>query len=265
MSTPIKDKMEAKLEKDYNAPLTYTPQPNMRPSFLGTPCLRKIYYHFLRVPQDYGWTVPRIKNFERGEAYGTLLRKWMRATFEMIDYRGKNGKIPLHWKTKEPDPEFPVNAPDLNIKNAKVDDIGIVRDVEGLKDGLQVFEYKSINDKGFNRYLDDGPKKEHLQQGMIYAFLLEQNLQDGAFSHIPELDGYTEINGVIFIYLNRESDTEDWREFHIEKDSEPFVNVIEKIMKTKAHIEEGTLPAKTEDFCNWCELREKCKADYKPK
>lgn len=268
MKTPIKDKLEARLEANYNAPLTYTPKPNMRPSILGSRCLRKILYGFLRVETDFGWEVPRIKNFERGEAYHDLVKNWMRQAFHMIDYTdSKTGKVPLHWKTKLPDPEFPVSDEDLSIKRAKIDDVGILKKIPGLEDGLWLFEYKSINQKGFDRYILEGPKDEHLVQGTLYAFLFEENLKAGDYDHIEDLAPYKEegIQGVIYIYLNRESDTEDWREFHLEKDSEVFTKTVEKVIKVKDYHAQGVLPPKTEDFCNWCEYRVKCKKDFRPK
>lgn len=265
---PIKEKIEKQLDKNYNAPLSYTPKPNMRPSMLGSSCIRRIYYNFLRVKPDYGWTIPRIKNFERGEAYHDLVKRWMRQTFHMVDYLDpKTGKVPLHWKTKLPDPEFPVNDPELSIKNAKVDDVGILKGVKGLKDGLWLFEYKSINQKGFERYIVGSPKGEHLEQGMVYAFVFEQNLRDGVYDHIEDLVPFKEqgINGIIYIYLNRENDEDDWKEFHLGKEEEHFTRVVEKIVKTKDYRSQGILPPKTEDFCKWCEFRDKCAKEFNPK
>lgn len=261
--TPILDFVAERLLKSYNAPPSYEAKPNMRPSFLGTPCLRKIYYNFLRVKPDYGWELEAIKNFQKGDAFHGIVKTWLEGANLMIPYRNKKGEIPKHWKTGEPDPEFPVNDPDLGIKNAKIDAVGILKDVPGIEDGLWVFEIKSINKKGFDNYILKGPKDEHKEQAMIYAFLLEQGLRAGEYAHIPELDGWTDVKGVLFIYLNRESDIDDWKEFVVPKNDEIFVNTVEKIIQTKDYISEDKLPPKTEDFCKWCSYREKCKADFK--
>lgn len=260
---PIFDFVAKKLEESYNAPLTYTPQPNMRPSYLGTPCLRKIYYEFLRVEKDYGWEIDGIKNFQKGDALHTMVKSWLTTAGMFIPYRNKKGEIPKHWKTGEPDPEFPVNDPDLNIKNAKIDGVGIVKDIPDIEDGLWVFEIKSINQKGFDNYILKGPKPEHQQQAMIYAFLLEAGLNAGQYAHIPELDGYTEVKGVIYIYINREDDSNDWKEFALSKNAETFMETVSKVIATKEYVEKGELPPKTEDFCKWCPFRDKCARDFK--
>jgi len=262
--TPLKKFIEGELEKQYNAPPEYEAKPNMRPSFLGTPCLRKIYYNFLRVPRDYGWKGEKIRNFEKGDALHNMVKRWLRASGLLIDYRNKgNGEIPKHWKTGEPDPEFPVNDQELNIKNAKIDGVGFVDGIEGIEPGLWVFEIKSINEKGFYEYIQKGPKGEHLEQAMIYAFLLEQGLKEGKYAHIEELEGCTEVKGVIYIYINRENDEDDWKEFVISKREEPFMNIVQKIVETKEYIANNELPPKTEDFCKWCDYRDKCAKNYK--
>lgn len=263
---PLKDAIAKKLESEwaYNPKSKYWNK-NMKPSFLGTSCLRKIYYCYNRVKPDYGWTAQKIENFEKGDMFHNLIKSWFKGLGVSVPYRNKKGEIPKHWKTKEPDPEFPVSAKDLHIKNAKIDDVLILEGIDGIKDGLWLAEYKSINQKGYDRYIETGPKDEHLQQAMTYVYLFEQNLADGEFDHIEELEGFTQVNGIIYVYINRETDdTEDnWKEFVVEKDEEPFLEVADKIFGTLKHVEEGTLPDKTEDFCNWCDFREKCKKEKK--
>lgn len=263
--TPIQNIVDKKLEEKYNTKdPTYTPAPNMRPSFLGAQCLRKIYYNFLRVKPDYGWTADKIKNFERGDYTALMVKQQLRDCGMIIDYKNEKGETPLHWKTKQPDPEFPVNDKDLSIKNAKIDGLGILKNVEGVEPGLWIFEIKSINEKGFQKYLIDGPKPEHKQQGMLYTFLLEKGLEEGSYKHIPELTGYLEVKGVIFIYVNRENDNDPWKEYVVPKNGEIFLNTIQKIVKTKDYIEKDTLPPKTEDrLCDYCEFRYSCVKDYK--
>lgn len=264
IETPIRDFIEKKLVANYNSEPTYKMAPNMKLSFLGSPCIRKIFYMFLRVRPDYGWTFDAIRNFEKGDHLALMLKRWLKDCGLLIDYRNKSGEIPKHWKTKEPDPEFPVNDPALNIKNNKLDGVGVLKGIEGIKDGVWVFELKTINQKGFEDYIIKGPKKEHKTQAMGYVFLLEQNLKEGKYEHIEELSGHTEVQGTIFIYLNRESDKEDWKEFVVPKNEEIFYETAEKIIQTKSYVETNTLPPKTPDFCDWCPFRDKCKKDYKP-
>lgn len=261
---PILTVIEKALDKKYNAPKNYTPKPNMRPSFLGTECVRKIYYEYLRVEKDSSWTPPRIRNFEKGDHIAMMVKDWFRSAGILIDYRDpKTGEIPNHGVTGQPDPEFPVQAEELHIKNAKMDGVGIFEGVEGVEDGLWVIEFKSINEKGFERYIEDSAKKEHEMQGMTYTFLFEECLKRGDYAHIEELKGYSEVKGVIFIYINRENDNDDWKEFVVPKNSAPFLKVVEKIVKALEHVRKNTLPPKTWDMCDWCDFQAKCKKEFK--
>ncbi len=254
------------IEESYNIkPAWMKDSPaNMKASFLGTPCLRKIYYNYLRVEADYGWKWENIENFELGEAIHTMIQRWLFQMGVYIPFRDKKGgKIKKHWKVewemKPPDPEFPVNDSDISVKNNKID--GILK----LDGEFWLLEVKSINEKGWNKYIKKDAKQEHKEQGNFYLHLFEQNYSEGLFDHIPELENFKELAGVIFVYTHREADNIPWKEFWVERDPELFEATIGKILAVKEHVEEGTLPAKTEDFCPWCNYRDKCKRDFRPK
>lgn len=236
--------------------------PRMRPSTIGTPCLRRIYYKYLKTPKDYPTNFDTINLFERGDAIHTMVKRWLRVSKLMIDYRDENGEF-LKNKHGDPDTEFPVNDEELSIKNAKIDGIGFIKDVPGLSDGLWVYEIKSINWKYFRDHLT-APKEEHKEQATIYAFLLEEGLKQGKYAHIKELDGVTEVQGIIFIYINRESDFKNWKEFHVPKQNDVFLSTVSKIVRTKEYVAKDELPPKTVDtYCNYCDFRKKCKLNFK--
>ena len=266
-SNKINKLVDKALEEKYNAPLTYVPKPNMKPSSIGTECMRKLFYSYLRVDPDSGWKALNIKMMEKGNEIHTLVRNWIREVpeFKMIDYKSvSKGTVPNHWITGKPDPEFPLTVNALAIRKAKIDDVGFVKGIEGIKDGLWIFEYKSINAKGYENYIADGPKKEHIEQASTYAFLFEKRLNEGAFDHIPELREEEKVNGVIYIYVNRESDTAEFKEFYIEKDKKVFKRVLNKIGDTLESVKEEQLPSKTEEFCKWCPYKLSCDAEYNP-
>jgi len=257
----LQEKVKKHLLKEWNTRPAWADKakPNMKPSFLGFKCARRIFYNFLRIQPDYGWEYKNIEIFEKGDAIHKIVQKWLNDCGLRIQYRNKNGKIPPHWKTKEPDDEFPVNDEELNIKNGKLDGVGII------DDELWVYEIKTINQKGWEKYIKKGPKEEHLRQAMIYAFLLEMGIKAGDYDHLG-LDEFKDkgVAGVHYIYINRESDTEPWKEFSRRKESAIFMKVIESIVEVKQHVAAKTLPDKTDEFCPWCNFRDKCKREYNP-
>lgn len=269
----MKKNILTKLIHDYllesNAPdpkATYKPKPSFRPSSLGTICQRAIFYSFWRVPADDEFEASNYKTFQIGDAYHDLLKKWVRNKGHLIDYVDKKGKTPVNWFTKEPDPEFPVSDEDLQIPKAKMDGVGII-------DGkLWVYEFKSINDGGFNgkTYPSGfilpplaGPKREHLRQAMMYPYLLEQGLENGEFKHIKELKDFKEVEGVIFLYVNKNDG--EFKEFVLKKDYKVFSEVITDIVNTQEHNDKKTLPPKnTKENCRFCNWEKKCKKKFNP-
>ena len=244
----------------------YVPKPSFRPSSLGSICLRAIFYSYWRVPQDEEMDAGNYKTFQIGDAYHDLLKKWVRANGLLIDYVKPDGKTPVNWFTKEPDPEFPCSDEELQIPKAKIDGIGII-------DGkLWVYEFKSINDGGFNgKKYPSGfvlpplsqPKLEHLRQAMLYPFLLEQGIARGKYAHIKELEGFTEVEGVIFLYINKNDG--EIKEFQVKKSFDFFSEVAHDILEVQEHNENKTLPPKNKKAnCRFCPWESKCKKNFNP-
>lgn len=245
---------------------TYKPKPSFRPSSLGTTCQRCMMYSYFRIASEEALDAKNYKTFQIGDVYHDLLKKWVRANGLIIDYVQPDGKVPVNWFTKEPDPEFPCSDDELKIPKAKMDGIGII-------DGkLWIYEFKSINDGGFNgKKYPSGfvvqplrkPKLEHERQAMMYPFLFEQCLARGDYKHIKELDGFTEVEGVIYLYINKNDG--DIKEFQVKKDYSMFESVVNDILDIQEHIKNKTVPPRDEKanhrFSNWPTL---CKKGFNP-
>ena len=260
------------LKKQWDKERQYNPDSknwgkNMRLSFMGTPCLRRNFYEYHREEPDFPFAEKNYKSMNLGRGYDDMLKSWLKSLGVLIEYKDKEGNVK----------EFPVNSEELQIKNGRVDAVINLQGYEGVKDGIWMVEFKSINNKGFS-YIKSGPKKEHLTQTMGYVYLFEDNLKRGDYSHISELDGLDEVNGCMFIYINRENEKIEvdkdgnqdifkhwWKEFLVEKDPQVFADIIDKIVTLQSYIKRDKLPPKTAHFCDWCSYREMCGKDIKHK
>jgi hypothetical protein len=222
------------------------------------------------MPVDPGkeLTAKNYKIFKVGDAFHDLIKGWIRENGLLIDYRKPDGTVPVNWFTKQPDPEFPCSSEALEIPKAKIDGIGI------FNGKLWIYEFKSINDGGFNgKKYPSGfvvpplnmPKDEHLRQAMLYAYLLEEGLENGDYSHIKELEGITEVEGVIYLYINK-NDSEI-KEFKIKKDMSVFEGVVKDIVAIQEYNEQGKLPPKTKIIsnCKFCDFAKRCEQNKKAK
>lgn len=244
----------------------YKPTPSFRPSSLGTICQRAIFYSFWRVTPDEELTAKNHITFQMGDAIHEIIGKWLRGAGVLIDYKKPDGTPNVNRFTGEPDYEFPVHSEDLGIPKAKID---AILKIDGK---LWIGEYKSINDGGFNgkKYPSGfvlpplkSPKREHLRQAMMYPFLFEQCLQAGEFEHIKELEGFTEVEGVIFLYMNKNDGM--LKEYKLKKDFTVFEDVVHDILDVKEHNEAKTLPPKNQkENCRFCNWASKCKKNYNP-
>ena len=226
--------------------------PAFKPSALGSPCLRKIYYSYNRVPEDYGMDL-RIKRIcDLGDSIHELLSEYLREAGVLIDYRLPDGTTPLNKYSGKPDAEFPLKDAFLKV-SAKIDAVMVI------EDQLWLGEWKSINAKGF-KYLKK-PKPEHKVQGALYLYLFRKALKEGAYSHISELSPFEEVQGVKFLYYNKENS--ELKEFSVTDASKEFTETIEKMKIIEDHIEAGTLPPGTKDWCQTCSWRAKCSKNYK--
>lgn len=232
---------------------TKTPSFKIKPSMLGSKCLRKVYYSSASVPEDYGFDLDGKKRMKLGDAIHEMLHSTFKKSKMLIEYYNPDGTIPRDWKdpSKE-DREFPLVCPELFIKKGKIDGVMII-------DGkLWLAEYKSINQRGFMSLA--APKDDHVVQAVTYLFVFNKLLAEGKFSHIKELEGFTKADGVRWLYVNK--DDTQMKEFMITQADEIFTKIVEKILKIHAHFEAKTLPPKTDDWCKSCNWREKCKKNF---
>lgn len=252
--------VEEYLFKSRNAPRDYKSKPSIKPSELSSPCLRKNFYTYYRVESSFPWEVKAIAAFEGGDAFHTKVRAWLKEAGFLVENKDrKTGEIPISFINGQPDPEFVVQAPDLWIRWAKAD--GIIRVDDGPMKGLWVLEVKSKNEEKFRKVFNAGRDR---YQGMLYAYVLEEMLQAGKMAHIKELEGFDEIRGTLYLYINR-NDSSEIKEFWEEKDPEFFEKeILSKIVTLQEYVLKHELPPKTQDFCKWCNYRDKCEKNWKP-
>jgi len=232
----------------------YKSDPRVRPSDVGAKCMRKVLYRYFDVDKDFPLRAKLLRIFNTGDAFHELVYEWLKDMGKVIDYRDENGEIPISKWTGKPDYEFPVSSEELEIKKGKVD--GILN----LNDKIWVLEIKSIKDSKFQELKK--PLPEHIIQGMLYVFLMEEGLLDGKYYHIKELDGHAAIEGCIFLYINK--NTSELKEFYIEKDPNYYKIIKMKIKKLQNYVKNKELPPKTEDYCFFCDFRDKCTREFNP-
>ena len=143
-------------------------KPAFKPSALGTPCHRKIFYSYNRVDEDYEAT-PQLKQYGRlGDAAGTRIAQSLRDAGVLIDYYDEKGK-PVK-KFGKINLEFPLKDKDLEI-SAMIDAVTI------LDNQLWLGEFKTIGKFPFDKLFQ--PKPEHLFQGACYLYIFKRALKDG--------------------------------------------------------------------------------------
>ena len=95
----------------------------------------------------------------------------------------------------------------------------------GTLDGIlydnSLFEFKSINDRGYNQVYNYGPKKDHIRQANGYMWLKD-------------------LPSVSFVYENKA--TGDWREYRLDRDENIIMDIVTSLDTMQTHIEEHTLP-----------------------
>jgi hypothetical protein len=227
---------------------TYKSDPAFKPSAVGSPCLRKIAYSYLRVPEDYEASVDLKKYGIAGDAAHTRISEYLRQSGVLVDYHDESGKTPTRFG--KIDPEFPLKDKDLEI-SAKIDAILI------LEGKLWIGEWKTISKFPFQSL--KAPKDDHLMQGSIYRYIFKKALAEGQFSHIKALNGFSDVEGVIYLYECR--DNFELKEFIVRDLSKTFVQVVDKMMTVKQYIDNGQIPPRTADYCNSCPWRDKCAKD----
>lgn len=227
--------------------------PKFRPSSLGSPCLRKIYYGYLRVEEDFKAPLQLKKYAKAGTVYHEILSEMFRNAGVLIDYRDENGNTPQSkYELGKLDHEFPLKDEELEI-SAKIDGVLI------LDGKLWLGEWKTATTKSFMALRK--PKPEHLIQGSTYLYLFNKALKDGHYRHIPQLSNFEKAEGIIFLYANK--DDLSLKEYPITEASGVFTQTITKILEIKSHHLNSTLPPKTPDWCSNCAYRTKCANNFK--
>jgi hypothetical protein len=221
-------------------------KPAFKPSALGSPCLRKIFYSYNRVEEDYDASVDLKKYGIGGTLAHDRISGYLRKAGVLIDYYNKSGKPAK--KFGEVNLEFPLKDADLEV-SAMIDAVMII-------DGkLWLGEWKTIGKFPFGKLKE--PKPDHLTQGAMYLYLFQKALKDGVYSHIKELDGFDKVEGVRFLYEDR--DSFKLKEFVITEASEVFKQTIIKMQTVKQHTIAKQLPPGSDDWCASCSWRKKCK------
>lgn len=226
--------------------------PSIKPSILGSKCLRKIFYSYNKIPEDFGFPPKASKIVKLGDYIGNMLFDVFDEAGIAVKYVNEDGSVNKTPDGKE-DFEFRLSSPELDIKLAKIDMVSII-------DGkLWINEFKSINTNGFTGL--KSPKPDHLIQGVTYYYLFNKALREGKFKHIKELNGYEQAEGVRFLYYHK--DTSDIQEFEVGESDALFTEIIQKIQKVKWFSSENTLPPKTPEYCYSCPWRTKCAKNAK--
>lgn len=230
----------------------------IKPSDLGSPCLRKIFYSYTRTKSDFPLKLKTQEIFDIGNYIHDMLKDWAKETGKLIEYKDpKTGQVPIHWATGKPDPEFPIEVPELDITTGKIDAI--------LKFGNDIYigEFKSIKTEDFDKL--EAPLDKHKVQSNTYIFFFERNLRQGKYSHIPELEGIKEVKGVIYLYVSKDFNKKiSKKEFVCTKEKLDLKPIVEKIMQIKKYAKQKTLPPKTEDMCFFCDWNKSCKEEKNP-
>ena len=229
----------------------YVPKPKFRPSMLGSPCMRKVFYSYLNITPDYPFSIKSKKIMELGNKVHDMVTSTLREAGVLIDYMKKDGTPKLSFFTGEPDYEFPLKDSELEV-SAKVDAV-VVLDGE-----LWIVEIKSIKHEEFLK-LKNNPKPDHLLQGTIYYYLFNKLLKEGKFSHIERLANFTQAKGLKFVYVDKT--TMDILEIDKKASDKIFMDIVSKILKIREYNNSRELPPKTPHFCANCQWRDKCLAN----
>lgn len=228
---------------------------NVKPSAAGTKCLRKLYYSTLKVPEDFDVPENVKKMGKMGDGIGHILSNAYRDQGILIDYVKPNGAFEIFRGV--PNLEFPISCPELGIKRGLIDAVLI------MNNELWLGEYKSCTNNSFIKLR--GAKPPHLVQGIIYLFVFNKLLKEGAFKHIKALDGFTEAKGMRFLYVNRDRCVDFlMKEFVVPISSADanFKSIVNMITTLLTYTNTETLPPKTPEWCSTCAWRLKCDNEY---
>jgi CRISPR/Cas system-associated exonuclease Cas4 (RecB family) len=252
MKTKLIDLFQQALKEPERA--KYVPKPRFRPSSMGSPCMRKIYYSYLNVEPDISFPDKVKRICKLGDSIHELISKDLRKVGVLVDYHNKDGSPRKdRFNPSEYDYEFPLKDADLEI-SAKIDAVMLI------DDQIELGEWKSINSRGFKAL--KAPKTEHLIQLAIYFFLFPIALKNGEYDHIKALKGKELANTARVVYYNK--DTSEVKEFVLTKEdlADWFKLALQKRQIIKSCIESKELPPKKEDWCQSCPWKFKCNKEY---
>jgi len=234
----------------------WKPKPRIKPSDLGSPCYRKIYYSYLRIPRDFPLKAKEKKIFDTGDAYHEMIESWVKGTGCLIEYKDpKTGLVPKdRWKPDKLNSEFPIAVPALEIKMGKID---AVLKINGQ---LWLGEWKSMKSEKHQKL--EEPVDSHRIQANTYVQFFEYCRAQGMYDHIEELEDLGEVQGVIFLYVNK--DNTEVKEYVVQKEDSDLEEIVAKVAKVKKYVEDKELPEKTDDYCFFCPWNKSCQKNYNP-
>jgi hypothetical protein len=242
----LKEIFDKVLEKERpKRPTPTEPIFKIKPSILGSKCQRQIFYSATGVPEDVPFPLVAKKRMKLGDAIHIMLEDVFQEAGILVKYKNPDGTIPKDHDGND-NFEFPLQAPELFIKLAYIDAVYII-------DGkLWLGEYKSINVNGFRDLTS--PKLDHLIQGVSYLYIFNKMLQEGAFSHIQELNGFSKAEGIRYLYVCK--DDTSMAEFAVTNADNTFESIVNKILTIKHFADNNILPPCTPDWgrtcnCNW--------------
>lgn len=254
----LKEIFIKQLSKDRPKDPNYVPKFKIKPSVIGSPCMRKIYYTSSGMEPDYPFPIEGKLRMKMGDAIHHMLSDVFRESGELIDYHNPDGTIPRQYKGKdsagkpilgEENREFPISFPELFIASGKIDGVMVI-------DGkLWIAEFKSINQKGFSGLMQPSP--DHMIQATTYYYVFNEHLKAGKYAHIERLRGFQKAEGVLYLYVNK--DDTNQKEFAMTEQDELFALIVQKITSIVDDYNSKTLPPKTQDYCYSCPYRDSCK------
>lgn len=250
------EKITEFLDAKHNKVLNYVQKPSHVPSSFGTDCFRRIYYSYFRLEKETRTDEKSARIFETGNAYEAMVMAWLKGIGEHVPYRNKSdGQIP---KSKDgsgaPDPQFPISVPEWRINKGFIDNVAVVNGE------LWLYEIKSKNSFAFGKMQE--PDHDHQVQITPYFKAVNNGLESGEYSHIPELKDITHVTGVKLIYVNK--DTSDIKLFALKEEDMVDITqmVVRKVEKANKYIDSKTLPPKTDNNCKYCPFQGKCAKEF---
>lgn len=220
---------------------------SIKPSMLGTPCMRKLFYSYTKVMEDLPFPMENSRIANLGTAIGKMLAEAYYKEGIGIKFVKPDGTYFKDFDGTD-DYEFRVADEDLGVRLGKIDLVCT------LDDGLWLGEFKSIHEFGYSELV--GPKPDHMMQGVLYLYLFNRDLAEGKYAHIPELANFKKANGMRFVYYSKNKSV--MKEFIVTEASQVFKAIVQKIQIVKDYAEKKALPPMTPDYCKTCAWSVKC-------